>query len=197
MRTTSLRWVAAIGLIALAGAPARAAGGPEWRDILNCGPNCLYMLLSLKGQSVSYRAVRDAVPVGPHGSTLEDLRRAAARFGVDAAVVRCGVEELTPFLPAIVHVDPMDGGEGHFVLLLGAKGDVFYAVETSNAEVVPMPRVMFVNEWTGTAMVVRASRWAGLWPIGAGTVAVPACLTLITLRRRTTRRAVARERSLA
>lgn len=154
------------------------------------------MLLALQGQPVTYREVRDAVPVGPHGSTLEELKQGAARFGIHAAAVRCGVEELKPFLPAIVHIDTMDGNGGHFVLLLGMTDDMFYVVETANAEVVPMPRVMFLNEWTGAALVVRANRWARLWPVGAGAAGVSACLALMTLRRRATLRKGARERSL-
>ena len=182
-----------------AGGARRAAGGPEWRDVLNCGPNCLYMLLSLQGKSVTYREVRDAVPVGPHGSTFEDLKRAADRFGLDGAVVRCGLDEVKPFLPAIVHVDVMDGGDGHFVLLLGATDTTFYTVETANAEVVPLPRGIFLKNWTGTAFVTRAGRRPMSWPVMVGGLASVACvLTARVLRPCALRRKVAGpERSLA
>ncbi len=172
MRTTISTWATAVWLIALSGAPAHAAGGrPEWRDVLNCGPNCLYMLLSLQGKSVTYREVRAAVPVGPHGSSFHALKQAAARFGVDGAVVRCGVNELKLFLPAIVHMDLMDGGDGHFVLLLGATDTTFYTVETANAEVVPLPRAMFLKNWTGTAFVTKANRRSWSWPVVVGGLA--------------------------
>ena len=55
-----------------------------WRTARACGTNCLYLLLQSRGLDVSYADVAAAVDVGETGSSLPQLRDAAARFGLES-----------------------------------------------------------------------------------------------------------------
>lgn len=92
-----------------------------WRGARNCGPNCLYLMLSSAGQEVSYQQLLDRIELGSRGTTLAQLRDAALSLGHDVAVYRGTPADLETLpLPVILHLDRDSGdvqGMGHFVLL--------------------------------------------------------------------------------
>lgn len=105
--------------------PTAGVEGPDgvdfWRSARNCGPNCLYLMLSGTGNDVKYEDLVAAVDVGPRGTTLPQLRDAAQSLGYDLVIYKCSPQELgTIRLPVIVHLDRESGdvsGTGHFVVL--------------------------------------------------------------------------------
>lgn len=77
----------------------------EYQAGPRCGPNSLYILLNLCRKAVPYADVLARVPVGERGSNLDDLRKAAASFGLASEVRKLNPEDLrnTPF-PVLVHL---------------------------------------------------------------------------------------------
>ncbi len=132
----------------------------DWRDSVNCGPNCVYLVLRLEGYEVTYRQIRDALKLGPLGCTIADMQTTLAKFGLNSSPVRCQLDELEPHLPAIVHLEADTSDLGHFVTVLGCDSKSVFVVETLNAQVVPVDRNEFLRQWSGAALVPkRRSTW--------------------------------------
>src|SRR5436305_11710603 len=63
-------------------------GGEVWRVANRCGVNTIFLMFRLTGRPADYRAVNAAVPVTEKGTSLADLRRSAARFGINARIIK-------------------------------------------------------------------------------------------------------------
>jgi peptidase C39-like protein len=136
----------------------------------SCGPNALYFLLRLCEVNVAYDAVLKRVPLVPQGSNIEDLRQAAAEFGLATEVRRLTPEELVDApKPLLVHVNvPASGsgqtgeGLGHFILITRTTpGGYFRGIDTTNALVTTWPPEFFARNGSGYALVVasRSRSW--------------------------------------
>lgn len=148
---------------------------PEWRDVVNCGPLCLYAQLQIHGMPHNYRRVRDLVTIGSHGCSLLDLKRAAEQLGHKVTVRRCSLDDLTvDKLPAIIHMVDAERGGGHFKLLLSLDQDNAYVLDPVFAEVVPMSRQLLVRNWSGAALYVNA-------PVGSTLLRVVVAATTLFL----------------
>jgi ABC-type bacteriocin/lantibiotic exporter with double-glycine peptidase domain len=86
----------------------------------------LYLLLRLHGKKVTLEEVTKAVPVGQKGTSLLELKEAAARLGMQTEITRCSWEELVRCpKPALAYIKPLatQAGAGHFVVVLNADSE--------------------------------------------------------------------------
>lgn len=82
-------------------------------DFMECGAACLNMILSYWGCWVALEDVREACGVSRDGSKASSMVKAARFYGLEAAGVRCELNELDSVaLPCILH-----WGFNHFVVL--------------------------------------------------------------------------------
>jgi hypothetical protein len=136
----------------------------------SCGPNALYFLLRLCDVNVSYADVLTRVPLGPKGSNIEDLRKAAAEFGLATEVRQLTPEELVKApKPLLVHVNiPATGSghtdeeQGHFTVVTRAIPEGgFRGIDTTNALVTSWTPQFFARNASGYALVVpgRSRSW--------------------------------------
>lgn len=99
-----------------------------WRGAMNCGPNCLYLLLKSAGHDVAYQDLVESMDVGPRGTSLLDLRDAALASGHRVSLYKGTTDDLSSIeLPVILHLDKESGridGMGHFVLLASYNEDL-------------------------------------------------------------------------
>jgi ABC-type bacteriocin/lantibiotic exporter with double-glycine peptidase domain len=160
-----------------------------WRSARNCGPNCLYLMLSGAGYNVSYKDLVAAVKVGPQGTTLPQMRDAALSLGCRLVIYKGTPEDLgTIRLPAILHLDPESGdvhGMGHFVVLSSYNGATREAqlFDGTTASPVAMGFEPLRRMWTGYLLCQGPeSRVVPFLISMGGTMAV--CTLLGLLRRR-------------
>src|SRR4051812_43747273 len=59
-----------------------------WRHTKECGVNCLYVLMRMRGVEVSHQAVKSEVAMGERGATLAELGRVARLYGFPMTPVR-------------------------------------------------------------------------------------------------------------
>lgn len=96
-----------------------------------CGPNCLYIILRLKGVAANPSEVSSRVPTGPAGSSLANLKAASESFGLKAEVRKVVMDDLPRFrAPYIFHLTtPAEGGvrpteaRDYFVVVTSAQPD--------------------------------------------------------------------------
>jgi predicted double-glycine peptidase len=121
-------WALASGVVRAdspQGEPSDGRDGVDFatRTTSECGPNSLYMLLRLRGHSVSYEQVSRRLEIGPSGTSLLQLQRAAAALNVKAQVCRLTFEDFVRCpKPVIAHFRevPWSGADtaGHYVVVL-------------------------------------------------------------------------------
>lgn len=173
------------------GPPAQAASGEAiWRAARNCGPNCLYLMLSSVGEEVSYEALTEAVVVGPKGTSLLEIRDAALSLGHDVEVYKGTPEDLAVIpLPVILHLDKETGDVqqmGHFVLLTEYDRETREATVFDGVTAAPMALSFesLRRMWSGYLLAPKAPSPLGPFLTSmAGTMAL--CLvSMLFLRRR-------------
>jgi len=107
-----------------------------------CGLNGLFAMLQMCGKDVTYEDVQRRVKLGSSGANLQDLRDAAASFGLRTEVRKLTPDELIVApKPILVHVDtPATGsgkgeqGAGHFTVITSTGSDgTFQGIDTTNA----------------------------------------------------------------
>lgn len=141
---------------AVAGVPA----GSGWRSPMYCGVNSVYTFLRLNGVSVEHRQVEEAIPVGLEGSTLKDMRAAAAGFGLRSRVVRATPEQLVRCsLPVVAHVEDDSRNEfdrglrGHFVVVVAADPESVSYIDGTLGIIKAEAADSFLRQWTGLLLV--------------------------------------------
>jgi hypothetical protein len=169
----------------------------NYREILRCGPNSLYLFLVLSGHSEVTLEQLENVPVSPEGTSLASLREVARQFNVETEIRRYDFEEIDRIpLPAIgqfrttsasltaLHFDVIYRVDSENVYLLnGTTGEPFFIRRRPNLR----------RWWTGVAMFENrslASRIMDQWRVlsGAGLVAINLVASRYWFRRRKIRK---------
>lgn len=93
---------------------------PEQRNaMVDCGPKSLEMILEQKHIKTSDQEMRTLISLGQAGSTMEQLKEASERKGLQAWGVKVNATQLAALpRPFIVHIRP-----DHFVVVTGATKD--------------------------------------------------------------------------
>lgn len=188
--------IVAAGLLLIAAWPAVRAVGDQggsasgevtrdatdtvtfWRTARCCGLNCLYVMLGVHGHQVSYSKLEEILDIGPRGSNLLDLRKAATRFGIRTEVVRAAPRDLERIrLPAIAHLErTAQGDEGHFVLVVEYRSKAITILDGTTALRRELSMDEFRRMWSGHLLTIRDNRspWARplLASLGLGVVAL-------------------------
>lgn len=109
--------------------PEHLMFGGAWQDPKRCGPNSLYVLLSLMGKEVTRGQVDSLVPITDRGTSLEALSRAADALGLRHRLMKVSQKELYQLpAPLLVHEkihggDPTSDTSGHFYVITHFIGD--------------------------------------------------------------------------
>ncbi len=134
----------------------------------NCGRNSLYILLHLCGHDVRYKGVAAAVPVADRGTSLLELRDAAAQLGLPSTLHRWTMTELRAMRePVIVHLRRhsivADGQSvGHYVVVLSVSAEDMVVLDSSfGRREVWDPDRFEKSYWTGGVLVPDRSTSAG------------------------------------
>jgi hypothetical protein len=136
--------------------PAPFANGlpRHMRAARECGLNSLYLLLRLCGHDVTFEQTREAVPIGPSGTSLLELQQAASRLGARTTMSRCSMAELVQVpKPVIAHLHPempdSQADAGHFVVVVRADKDGVEAIDSTFAASFHYSVAHFESVWSG------------------------------------------------
>src|SRR5205085_7635618 len=106
----------------LAPVPKNRLAAQPWigqREEADCGVAALTMVARAHGRVMQIDQVRQLTPVGPRGTSLEELRQAAAALGFGARAVRVGLDRLADVrLPAISLMQ-----SAHYVVVYATTAD--------------------------------------------------------------------------
>ncbi len=130
-----------------------------WRSVYRCGPNCLYVVLTMQGEQVDYESLVDELNLTDRGASVADLVRVANTHGMQYTPLRAGAKYLSKLpLPAIVHFNNPGDDKGHFVVLLSVgKDDTLTIIECTRGRMERLSRGDFLTRWSGV-VVVRSER---------------------------------------
>lgn len=181
--------------LALAGSTVHGCGAafgterevPLARTDNVCGPNCLYMLLTDLGHTVTTDEWEAWYPSHPDGMSMADLKDVCSRFGVDTEVRRCTPGDLRSLRgPAIAHMDMGPSRPRHFVLLTGTitANERIEVIDGTTAETKYYPLETITNIWTGWVLLVRRPPYRYHWIMAGGWLLVGAWGLLRHARRR-------------
>src|SRR5262249_1373378 len=119
---------------------------------------CLYLQMHSHGHPVGYDQIVRSVEVGPHGTSLPVLRRAAAQFDFPTAIVKGAPADLRDCpLPAIAHLDHPEREQGHCVLLTAYQDDRVSVIDGTTALSMDIPIDKFRRQWSGYLLIPAAS----------------------------------------
>lgn len=109
---------------------------PQWRDQGDCGPLCLYLLMRLKGHTVSVQDVKESLHYDPVvGCSLADVARAAEKLGFPVEIRFVNPRELPEVgRPFIAHVGgSLERGIGHFLVIIDYSRELsqYTAIDTT------------------------------------------------------------------
>jgi hypothetical protein len=183
--------------------PAEYRMERDWQKGERCGPVALFFLLRAEKNKVSIDDVMKSLVVTDKGTSMAQLREAAAKFGLDTDVVRFTPDEFADLpVPFIVHwkgPGEESGRDDHFDVVLRTDPDYGgMIVDTTNCAVTSLGSMRAIGaRASGYALVVRrrAPATAGLlWLLG-GMLGLN--LGLVTYRITSKRRASFQRAALA
>lgn len=168
--------------------PSRAVLPPNlrfeqvWQSGPMCGPNALFFLLRLNGKAVTFDELRKHLSPPPEGSSLEELRDAAGRWGLEARVLDVKSDALKHVTkPFIAHFRVPPHGNGHYVLVLNMTDTDVETIDGTEGRVVQVHRETFHRYWSGfviatgtdrSTRVLRALVYAAVGLVGVMLVAL-------------------------
>jgi len=161
-----------------------------------CGVNALYLFLRLHGNDLEYSTLEEAIGLSPNGSTILELRNAAAKFAVPCSVYSfdgplADLQHET--MPVIVYkpqgnVQTQRGPLGHYYVVLGINAnDVLYLDATTGKRQVS-PQQFFRRGLGDHAYVLTRTEWRVPWATLAMTSAIASGLTLVAFTVQSARR---------
>jgi hypothetical protein len=170
-------------------APLRGVLAPSVdSDSPDCGANSLYVFLRLHGVERSLEAIRNEVRVTAQGASMLELKEAAGRNGLDAAVLNTSPAELFGRLPAIARLSADGSAEkGHYVVVTRADETLVHLIDGTTGLSNRVARTAFEREFSGYALARRGGQRASVWGLrnvclaGLG-VAQAGALALLGLR---------------
>ena len=133
----------------------------NYRAVLQCGPNSLFIFLLLSGHSeISLQTLKNEVPVSSSGTSLLSLRNVARHCGVHAAVRSYWCEDAGSMpLPAIVQfrTGPSSITPMHFEVAYKIDADRMYVLDATTGHDHYVVRSKLPSFWTGYALVENQS----------------------------------------
>jgi len=164
----------------------------NYRDILECGPNSLYMFLVMSGHSEADLGRLRELPLnGTEGTSMLTLCDGAKLYGVDTEVRHYRVDEIDRVpLPAIGHVQTSLNSQDpwHFDVIYKVDPTFVYLLDGTSGYTNRIRRTKLADFWSGDALVEKKSFWKSLvtWlAIPAAAVAgVGACAMFTKARSR-------------
>lgn len=147
-----------------------------WRGPQRCGPNSLYMFLSLSGCEVQYSDLLNQFPSTALPASFLDLKRIAIRYGMKTRVIRVTSDGLQPaVLPAIALVDATRTGVGHFVVIQARDNETLTILDGSTGGLSHRNLADFSQHWDGyllvdatASQILRTACWCGISIVVAG-----------------------------
>ena len=127
-----------------------------WRSPVHCGPNCLYVMLTMHGKHVRYQKVLEDIKLTAQGANIADLLRVAKNNGLSLVALRAQAMNLNSIsLPAIAHFYNPGDQKGHFVVMLARNEteDTFTIIECTLGKVQRLSRGDFLERWSGVMLV--------------------------------------------
>jgi hypothetical protein len=121
-----------------------------------CGPNAIYLLLSLQSLEVPHDHIMQRVRVGPTGMSLVEMREACSSFGLSTEVRRLdkgSVAALAKTLPVVAHLGEGDRTTGHYVVVISATTDRVKYLDGTSGQAVEMDVDRFGALWSGHVLV--------------------------------------------
>jgi hypothetical protein len=166
--------------------PATIPSPRNWQDETVCGANCVYAMLRLLGNNVQHTEVLDQVARTEQGSTLADLQRACAHWGVTTEAVSVLPEEMASLpTPCIVHIGHPGRASGHFMVFCGETPQGCAFIDGTTGMYHAIDKGLFLRTFTGNALVPRRSTFSLLLLATAGGLYVlAACLGVVVFVRR-------------
>ncbi|WP_197996448.1 cysteine peptidase family C39 domain-containing protein [Gimesia panareensis] len=120
-----------------------------------CGARAAFVLTRMIGWDASYDTALKHAPPSEQGASLEDVRNALLAHGVQCAVLRLQLTDLSsvPY-PFILHVNHRGGLDvGHFYLVTGVDKIGLHTYDPVTSLKRHWPWRSFVDVWSGYAIV--------------------------------------------
>lgn len=146
----------------------------EWESAVepDCGANCLYLFLALRGVPISREQALKEVPIAGQGASLLDLARACDKFGVSARALDVTPDQLAQLeLPVIARMSARDANSAHYVVLTSVRDDDVSVIDGTSGEHYLVANWAFAQEFTGHVLGQPLPSRRLLW-IGVGVIVV-------------------------
>jgi len=121
-----------------------------------CGSNSLYMLLGVYGVPLDHEQLHATVPVNRDGTSLTELRDAAAALGLETTVRRCSIEELqrhyqSPFIAHLAMVTP------HYAVVIDISDESLTFLDGTTGKLETLRRAWIEERWSGYVLLPQTS----------------------------------------
>jgi hypothetical protein len=145
-------------------------GDQTLRKTVMCGPNSLYMLLSLHDVPVNHRVIERYIPSRREGMSLLELKEASDALGLRSQVRRLTIDEFRRVFqsPAIAYLTK-DGA--HYVVVIGMTDDSFVCLDGTTGQRNVLPN----QQWSGYVLMADSGHSLS-WHLLV--ISVLACLVL-------------------
>jgi hypothetical protein len=160
-----------------------------WQRGPVCGPNTLYCLLRIHDKPVNYHALVAQLAPPDEGSSLEELRLAAERWGLALQAYRIDQKDFDALrTPFIAHLER--NGKRHYVLVLRRFGTEVEVLDPERGGAHAVNAGEFFRAWTGYALATGTKTpvlvWCSVFLLEAICLFLISSRLLRTLRSRTT-----------
>ena len=120
-------------------------------------------MLSILDHQVAVDQLKEDIPVGRQGSSINDLKVAAEKHGAELEVVSVEKDQLKSLsTPFVVHFDlANEGGIGHFVTVLAhpENGDESYTIYEPNEKKVKKISQKVMSTYFSGFALVKSKSW--------------------------------------
>ena len=124
-----------------------------------CGPNSLYLFLSLHNVACDYSDVRKLVHVSRNGSDMLSMRNASTSLGLPSEIRSYQLRDLPRIpRPFVAHLRSRQGpsletGWAHYIVVLDSDSKRVWALDGTSGEEVVLTTEGFGHLWSGHALV--------------------------------------------
>ncbi len=166
--------------------PFRSAPGGDFdelrRNRLMCGPNSLYMLMSLHDVPIDYGAMEKDISWHSQGMSLLDLQKTSSTLGLRTEVRYCSINELRRGFRSPVIACLEIGSRYHYVVVIEITDDSLTMLDGTTGERNTVPRRWLNAFWSGYVLVPD-SGFSASWLILAVPLFVWLLLGFLTSKR--------------
>ncbi len=121
-----------------------------WQGGPYCGANSLFCLLRLGGLAVDHEQLIRTLSPPAEGNSLEDLRKAASKLGIQLFALRAGPRDLERLsFPFIAHLKGRHPQPDHFVVVVAFDGKKFDVIDDGVGGIFSIRRERFIRQWSG------------------------------------------------